>query len=107
LSGTRLEPAGGAAASITGVVGAITPGFVVIAHDPDETIFGAAHAEALYAAAGEPRELWWVPGGGHGRTMLTDEFIERVGAAIRTRVATAPAPPGPPSPPPPAPPAGR
>jgi pimeloyl-ACP methyl ester carboxylesterase len=107
LSGTRLDPAAGAAEPVAGYVGRVAPGFVVIAHDPEETIFGAEHAQALYDAAGDPKELWWIGGGGHGRSMLTPAFVERVRGEITTRVATATAPPAPPSPAPPDRPAGR
>ena len=70
---------------------------VVIAHDPHERVFGPEHAEALFAWAGEPKELWWVPGGGHGRSMLTPELLERVRVTVRERLAAAPAPARPPA----------
>jgi pimeloyl-ACP methyl ester carboxylesterase len=101
ISGTRLDPAPDEAEPVTGFVGAIAPGFVVVAHDPGEAVFGPEHAQALYDAAGEPKELWWVPGGGHGRSLLTPAFGERVRDEITTRVAAAPGPcPPPPAPPP-------
>src|SRR5262249_12591272 len=107
LSGTRLDPAAGPTEPVAAVIGGIAPGFVVIAHDPDELVFGAAHAEALYAAAGEPKELCWQPGAGLGRSVLTPAFVERVRAEIMTRAATAPASLAPSPPPPPVRPAGR
>jgi fermentation-respiration switch protein FrsA (DUF1100 family) len=42
--------------------------------------FEADHGQALYAAAGEPRQLWIVPGVGHGgyQTAYPDEYERRV-----------------------------
>ena len=76
----------------SGTVAAISPGFVVIAHDPQERVFGPEHAEALFAWAGEPKAVWWLPGGGHGRSMLTPELLERVRVEVSEQLAPAPTP---------------
>ena len=55
-------------------------------------MFGTEHAEALFAWAAEPKALWWVPGGGHGRSMLTPDLLERVRAEVSERLGRAPAP---------------
>jgi pimeloyl-ACP methyl ester carboxylesterase len=96
LSGTRVDPEAGEPGDLRRAVAAISPAFVVIAHDPQEAVFGPEHAEALFAWAGEPKALWWVPGGGHGRSMLTPELLERVRIEVseRLRPETAPAPGG-------------
>jgi len=92
LSGTRVDPAAGEPGDLRSAVAAIAPGFVVIAHDPSERVFGPEHAEALFAWAGEPKALWWVPGGGHGRSMLTPDLLERVRVEVSERLGRAPAP---------------
>jgi pimeloyl-ACP methyl ester carboxylesterase len=87
--GTRvarwLPPAEG----VEEAVSAIAPGFVVIAHDPDEAVFGPEHAEALHAWAGSSSSLWWVPGGGHGRSMLTPALVGRLQVEVSDRLAPA------------------
>ena len=85
LSGTgwtwrRSSPSGSMHA-----VAAIAPRFVVIVHDPQERVFGPEHAETLFAWAGEPKALWWTPGLGHGRSMLTPELAERVRREVSGR----------------------
>lgn len=95
LSGTRLDPTAGDPERVAEAVSAIAPRFVVIAHDPGDAVFGPEHAEALFAWAGEPKALWWTPGGGHGRSMLTPELIERVRREVSERLAAADAPPAP------------
>jgi hypothetical protein len=91
LRGTRIDPTLAELEPIEEAVSAISPRFVVIAHDPDESVFGRAHAEALFRWAGEPKALWWMPGGGHGRSMLTPDFTARLRAdlSVRLRAATA------------------
>ena len=91
LSGTRVDPAAGEPGDLRSAVAAIAPGFVVIAHDPSERVFCPEHAEALFAWAGEPKALWWVPGGGHGRSMLTPDLLERVRVEVSERLGRAPA----------------
>lgn len=70
------------------VIANIAPAFVVIVHDPDDVYFGPEHADRLYAAAKEPKELWWRPHGGHGTDLLTDELARRVLDEIRARSAS-------------------
>jgi pimeloyl-ACP methyl ester carboxylesterase len=60
------------------VVDRIAPATTVLVHDPDDEFFGAEHAEALHARARSPKELWWVPGAGHGVDLLTEELAARV-----------------------------
>ena len=63
-------------------VAAIAPAFTVIVHDPDEEYFGEEHARAIYDAARDPKELWLLPGGGHGGDLLTADLAARVLAAV-------------------------
>ena len=87
MSGTRVGPLG-ADPPLADTVAAIAPRFTVIAHDPADPVFGRGHAEALFAWAGEPKQLWWVPGGGPGRSMLTLELAARVRGAITEQLGS-------------------
>ena len=87
LSGTRVDVAAVEPERVDAAVAAIAPRFVVIVHDPEERVFGPEHAETLFAWAGEPKALWWTPGLGHGRSMLTPELAERVRREVSARLA--------------------
>jgi hypothetical protein len=52
-------------------------------------VFGPEHAETLFSWAGEPKALWWMPGGGHGRSMLTPELMERIRIEISAQLPPA------------------
>jgi pimeloyl-ACP methyl ester carboxylesterase len=71
--------------SATAMAG-ITPAFTIVVHDPDDWYFGPQHAERLFAWAGEPKELWWYPGGGHGTDLLTPAFARRLLTELALRV---------------------
>ena len=92
-TGTAVRPQrnpgghpGDRARRVDAAVAAIAPRFVVIAHDPQEAVFGPEHAEALFMWAGEPKALWWTPGLGHGRSMLTPELADRVRQEVSGRL---------------------
>jgi pimeloyl-ACP methyl ester carboxylesterase len=95
LSGTRIDPSAGEPERVGEAVAAIAPRFVVIVHDPEEAVFGPDHAEALFAWAGDPKALWWLPGGGHGRSMLTPAFIGRLRTELSERLPPGAVPPHP------------
>ncbi len=69
-------------------ISGIAPAFTIVAHDPADRFFGRDHAEALHAAAAEPKDLWWLPGSGHGVDLLTPAFAERVRSEVTARVAS-------------------
>jgi fermentation-respiration switch protein FrsA (DUF1100 family) len=73
---------------MTVAAAAIAPAFTIVVHDPDEDYFGEEHAHAIYDAAREPKELWLLPGAGHGSDILTAELADRLLAEVidRTRV---------------------
>ena len=89
LSGTRVDVGAAEPERVAEAMAAIAPRFVVIAHDPQEPVFGPEHAETLFSWAREPKALWWTPGGGHGRSMLTPELIERIRIGISARLRPA------------------
>jgi pimeloyl-ACP methyl ester carboxylesterase len=67
-------------------VAAIAPAFTIVVHDPDEEYFGEEHARAIYDAAREPKELWLLPGAGHGGDILTPALADRLVAEVIGRV---------------------
>lgn len=56
----------------------VAPARCVIVHDRHDHFFGPEHAEALHAAASDPKELWWYDGAGHGIDLLTPAFADRL-----------------------------
>ncbi len=72
------------------VIGAISPRPVLIISDlADELADEPDDGERLYAAAGEPKELWQVPEAGHINAFWRhpDEWVERVGSFLDQRLA--------------------
>ena len=63
-------------------VSAIAPAFTIVVHDPDEDFFGEEHARAIYDAARQPKDLWLIPGAGHGSDVLTADLADRLLAAV-------------------------
>lgn len=61
------------------VVGRIAPTPLLIVHGDRDHYFGVEHARLLADAAGEPTELWVVPGMGHAETGASPELLERIG----------------------------
>ncbi len=53
-------------------IGKIAPRPVLIIHGASDTLTPSSHAHALYAAAGEPRQLWVVPGLEHCGAYFAD-----------------------------------
>ena len=68
------------------LVARIAPRPLLLIHGTNDGIVPYAHALELYAAAGEPKELWTLPGAMHAmaRFHAPDEYVERV-AAFFTR----------------------
>ena len=72
------------------VVGNIAPALTVIVHDPSDEFFDASHATALYAAANEPKQMWWYEGRGHGVDLFDPALAERVSVLVEEVVAARP-----------------
>jgi pimeloyl-ACP methyl ester carboxylesterase len=64
--------------SPTEVAPRISPIPVLFVHGDRDRYFPVDHAEALYAAAREPKELWLVPGFGHAEGAASPELLERL-----------------------------
>lgn len=61
-------------------VGRIAPRPVLFVHGEMDTYIPVEHAEDLHRAAGEPKELWAVPGSDHAAVRFdhSEEYIRRV-----------------------------
>lgn len=77
-----LPPVGDMLAAVAN----IAPAFTIVVHDPDEEYFGEEHARAIYDAANEPKDLWLLPGAGHGGDVLTPELADRLLPEVIARV---------------------
>ena len=58
----------------------LSPTPVLIIHGLDDETISPGDSEVVFAAAGEPKELWLIPGAGHGEgaTAIPDEYRERI-----------------------------
>lgn len=68
------------------LVGRLSPVPLLIVHGDRDAYFPVDHAEQLYTAAREPRELWIEPGLGHAENAVGSELVKRIGAWVRGRV---------------------
>lgn len=66
----------------------ISPRPILIMHSKNDTMFSFAQSERLFAAAGEPKELWLPTDAAHARiyNMFPSEWKERVQRFLRTHV---------------------
>lgn len=71
----------------------IAPAFTIVVHDPSDGYFGPEHAERLFAWAGQPKQLWWYHGVGHGTDLLTPAFAGRLLSELDRLVGSPPRPP--------------
>jgi fermentation-respiration switch protein FrsA (DUF1100 family) len=74
------------------VAGRIAPVPLLVVHGDADHYFPVEHAEQLFAAAQEPKELWLEPGFGHAENAASPDLLRRIAGWIRQAV-TAPAPP--------------
>lgn len=94
LTGVRIDRKWGAPESPATVAGKIGPAPLLVIHGTDDGFFPPEEAEALLESAGEPKELWTIPGGGHAEGLFTrpgypvdrarvDAFVEETVGRIR------------------------
>jgi len=69
----------------------ITPIPFLVVHGDADPLFPVEHAHALYAAAGEPKQLWIEPGFGHAESAASPDLLHRIGGWLAA--ATDPSPP--------------
>jgi pimeloyl-ACP methyl ester carboxylesterase len=65
----------------------ISPTPVLIVHGDQDLYFPVDHAEELYAAAREPKELWIVPGFGHAESATDGALVDRIGRWVAAATA--------------------
>ncbi len=56
----------------------ISPAPLLVVHGDADHYFPLEHAEKLYAAAAEPKELWIEPGFGHAENAAPDDLLRRI-----------------------------
>jgi pimeloyl-ACP methyl ester carboxylesterase len=76
VSSVRWDPAPVPPAEAAALI-APTP-FLVVHGDKDH-FFPVDHAEQMYEAAREPKDLWIVPGFGHAETAADGALVDRIG----------------------------
>jgi pimeloyl-ACP methyl ester carboxylesterase len=70
----------------------IAPTPLLIVHGDRDEYFPADHAEQLFEAASQPKELWIVPGLGHAESAVSATLIDRIGAWARAATTVAASP---------------
>ncbi len=70
----------------------IAPTPLLIVHGDRDEFFPADHAEQLFEAANQPKELWIVPGFGHAETGAKPALLDRIASWAVTAVAATVAP---------------
>jgi pimeloyl-ACP methyl ester carboxylesterase len=66
----------------------IAPTPLLVVHGDRDEYFPVDHAEQLFEAARQPKELWIVPGFGHAETAAPPELIDRIGQWCQTAATT-------------------
>jgi pimeloyl-ACP methyl ester carboxylesterase len=70
----------------------IAPVPLLIVHGDVDGYFPVDHAEQLYAAAREPKELWIESGFGHAESAASPALLERIGGWVREAVSVTASP---------------
>jgi pimeloyl-ACP methyl ester carboxylesterase len=83
---TRMAPFCDWDAESESLVAKIAPAFTLVVHDPADHYFGEEHAASIYAWAREPKDLWLLPGTGHGTDLLRPALAERLLGYLRDRL---------------------
>jgi uncharacterized membrane protein YbhN (UPF0104 family)/pimeloyl-ACP methyl ester carboxylesterase len=89
---TRVAPRSGwpPDESPLALVGAVAPIPLLLIHGDRDTHVPLRHAHQLAAAAGQPTELWVVPGFGHAEAAADRELLDRIGGHLPVLLAAAP-----------------
>jgi pimeloyl-ACP methyl ester carboxylesterase len=67
------------------LAGRIAPVPLLVVHGTQDPFFPVDHAEQIYAAASEPRELWIEAGFGHAEVAVTRELVTRISGWVAAR----------------------
>jgi pimeloyl-ACP methyl ester carboxylesterase len=70
----------------------IAPTPLLIVHGDKDEFFPPEHAEQIFEAAHQPKELWIVPGFGHAETGVKPALLDRIGAWALTAAMPSVAP---------------
>ena len=70
----------------------ISPVPLLIVHGDRDDFFPVDHAEQLFAAAREPKELWIIPGFGHAESGTTPALLDRIGGWLLAAIPVAASP---------------
>jgi fermentation-respiration switch protein FrsA (DUF1100 family) len=91
---TRISAAGWhpAPAQPYELVGRIAPTPLLVVHGDADHYFPVEHAEHLYAAANQPKELWLEAGFGHAENAAPDELLRRIADWLVRSSASTPRP---------------
>ncbi len=65
----------------------ISPIPLLVVHGDKDEFFPVAHAQRIFDAARDPKELWIVPGFGHAESGAGPELMKRIGTWLRATVA--------------------
>jgi pimeloyl-ACP methyl ester carboxylesterase len=68
----------------------IAPIPLLIVHGDKDEFFPVDHAQQIYSAANDPKELWIVPGFGHAESGSGPQLIGRIGRWMRGTVGLDP-----------------
>ena len=60
----------------------ISPVPLLVVHGDEDVYFPPDHAQQIYAAAREPKDLWLIPGFGHAERATGDDLVDRIAAWI-------------------------
>ena len=79
-SATRISPEGWKLVPVPPAEAAakIAPVPLLIVHGDQDPYFPPEHARQLYLAAGEPKELWLIPGMGHAEVACGNDLVDRI-----------------------------
>jgi fermentation-respiration switch protein FrsA (DUF1100 family) len=69
----------------------IAPTPLLIVHGDQDLFFPVNHAQQLYEAARDPKELWIVPGFGHAERHADEALVDRIGRWVTQAVGLDPA----------------
>ncbi|MEP7026507.1 MAG: alpha/beta fold hydrolase [Actinomycetota bacterium] len=66
----------------------IAPVPLLIVHGDQDLFFPVEHAQQLYEAAHEPKDLWIIPGFGHAESGADAALLDRIGGWVREAATT-------------------
>jgi pimeloyl-ACP methyl ester carboxylesterase len=75
----------------------IAPIPLLIVHGDKDLYFPAEHAQQLYQAASEPKDLWLLPGMGHAEAATSQDLVDRIASWINQAILRAAPVPGEPA----------